>query len=28
MRVSVSSWQTTDEDVDRVVRAVSGVLNA
>jgi glutamate/tyrosine decarboxylase-like PLP-dependent enzyme len=26
MRVSVSSWQTTNEDVDRVVRAVSEVL--
>jgi glutamate/tyrosine decarboxylase-like PLP-dependent enzyme len=26
MRVSVSSWQTTDEDVARVVRAVKEVL--
>jgi glutamate/tyrosine decarboxylase-like PLP-dependent enzyme len=26
MRISVSSWQTTDEDVERVVRAVEGVL--
>jgi len=28
MRISVSSWQTTDEDVERVVRAVEGVLRA
>ena len=26
MRVSVVSWKTTDEDVDRVVRAVAKVL--
>jgi glutamate/tyrosine decarboxylase-like PLP-dependent enzyme len=26
MRISVSSWQTTEEDVERVVRAVEGVL--
>jgi len=26
MRVSVVSWKTTDEDVDRVVRAVASVL--
>ena len=26
MRVSVVSWKTTDEDVDRVVNAVAGVL--
>jgi glutamate/tyrosine decarboxylase-like PLP-dependent enzyme len=26
MRVSVSNWQTSEEDVDRVVRAVAGVL--
>ncbi|MFY9748929.1 MAG: pyridoxal-dependent decarboxylase [Acidobacteriaceae bacterium] len=28
MRISVSSWQTTDEDVERGVRAVEGVLRA
>jgi glutamate/tyrosine decarboxylase-like PLP-dependent enzyme len=28
MRISVSSWQTTDEDVERVVQAVGGVLRA
>jgi glutamate/tyrosine decarboxylase-like PLP-dependent enzyme len=27
MRVSVSSWQTTEEDVERVVRAVARVLH-
>src|ERR1700728_513255 len=26
MRISVSGWQTTDEDVDRVIRAVESVL--
>jgi glutamate/tyrosine decarboxylase-like PLP-dependent enzyme len=26
MRISVSSWQTSDEDVERTVRAVEGVL--
>jgi glutamate/tyrosine decarboxylase-like PLP-dependent enzyme len=26
MRISVTNWRTTDEDVDRVVKAVSGVL--
>jgi hypothetical protein len=26
MRVSVVSWKTTDEDVDRVVNAVANVL--
>ena len=26
MRVSVSGWQTTDEDVERVVKAVAGAL--
>jgi glutamate/tyrosine decarboxylase-like PLP-dependent enzyme len=26
MRISVSSWRTTEEDVERVVRAVEGVL--
>jgi glutamate/tyrosine decarboxylase-like PLP-dependent enzyme len=28
MRVSVSSWQTTEEDVRRVIRAVERVLNS
>lgn len=28
MRVSVSGWQTTEEDVDRVVAAVAGVLGS
>jgi len=28
MRVSVSNWRTSDEDVERVVRAVAGVLTA
>jgi hypothetical protein len=26
MRVSVSNWQTSEEDVERVVDAVAGVL--
>jgi glutamate/tyrosine decarboxylase-like PLP-dependent enzyme len=26
MRISVSSWRTSGEDVERVVRAVEGVL--
>jgi hypothetical protein len=26
MRIGVSSWQTSDEDVERTVRAVEGVL--
>jgi hypothetical protein len=26
MRVSVSSWRTSEEDVERVVTAVAGVL--
>ena len=26
MRVSVCNWQTSDEDVERVVKAVAGVL--
>lgn len=28
MRVSVSNWQTSTEDVDRVVRCVAGVLGS
>ncbi|HEV1994567.1 MAG TPA: aminotransferase class V-fold PLP-dependent enzyme [Candidatus Acidoferrum sp.] len=28
MRVSVSSWQTSEKDVQRVVSAVAGILNA
>jgi glutamate/tyrosine decarboxylase-like PLP-dependent enzyme len=28
MRVSVCNWQTSDEDVERVVRAIAGVLGA
>jgi glutamate/tyrosine decarboxylase-like PLP-dependent enzyme len=26
MRVSVSNWRTSDEDVERVIKAVAGVL--
>ena len=28
MRVSVCNWQTSEEDVERVVNAVAGVLGA
>jgi glutamate/tyrosine decarboxylase-like PLP-dependent enzyme len=28
MRISVSGWQTTDEDVERVLKAVAGALRA
>jgi hypothetical protein len=26
MRISVSNWRTSEEDVERVVRAVTGVI--